>query len=135
MALNVGQLYQKNLTELDAEMLLYCWLLLDTEQPSFMGSRALLMPDKTSGYMPVASSFQLRVMGAYSRHVLAGMTRVETTASNGDLLTAAFTGDGKSTVVLLNRSTEAQRGKAGLDGSALDGDRTDQPAVGECGLA
>ncbi len=111
VALNVGQLYQKNLTELDAEMLLYCWLILDTEQPGFMSSRALLMPDKTNGYMPVASSFQLRVLGAYSRHVLKGMMRVETRASDGDLLTTAFAGDGKNTVVMLNRSTEAQRVK------------------------
>ena len=37
IALNVGQLYQKNLTELDAEMLLYCWLLLDVEEPTFGG--------------------------------------------------------------------------------------------------
>jgi O-glycosyl hydrolase len=60
IALNVAQLYQKNLTELDAEMLLYCWLLLDVEEPTFGGSRALLVPNKTDGYRPVASSFELR---------------------------------------------------------------------------
>lgn len=62
IALNVGQLYVKNLTELDAEMLLYCWTLLDVEEPTFGGSRSLLVPDKTDDGMPVASSFELRVL-------------------------------------------------------------------------
>jgi hypothetical protein len=109
IAFNVGQLYQKNLTELDAEMLLYCWLLLDTEEPTFEGSRSLLMPNKTNGYKPVASSFELRVMGAFSRHVLKGMTRVDTKSSNPDLLTVAFADDQRSTAIVLNRSTEPQR--------------------------
>lgn len=109
IALNVGQLYQKNLTELDAAALMYCWMLLDVEQPSFGGSRSLLVPDRTRGYVPVASSFELRVLGAYSRHVLKGMTRVGSSSDNPDLLTAAFEGDGRATLVVLNRSTEAQR--------------------------
>ena len=49
IAFNVAQLYAKNLTELDAEALMYCWLLLDVEQPSFGGSRSLLVPDRTRG--------------------------------------------------------------------------------------
>jgi O-glycosyl hydrolase len=108
IALNVGQLYQKNLTELDAEALLYCWLILDVEQPTFGGSRSLLVPDKTNGNLPVASSFQLRVLGAYSRHVLKGMNRVEASSSDADLLTAAFTDGRRSSVIVLNRSTEAR---------------------------
>lgn len=72
MALQVGQLYQKDLTEADAEMLLYCWLLLDVEQPSFGASRSLMVPDRAKGWVPVASSFQLRVLGAFSRHVMKG---------------------------------------------------------------
>lgn len=109
VALQVGQLYQKDLTEVDAEMLLYCWLLLDVEQPSFGGSRSLMVPDRANGEVPVASSFQLRVMGAFSRHVLKGMRRVETQAGNGDLLTAAFTDGKRDSLIVLNRSTEAQR--------------------------
>jgi O-glycosyl hydrolase len=35
IAFNAGQLYQKNLTELDAVGIMYCWLLLDVEQPTF----------------------------------------------------------------------------------------------------
>ena len=109
IAFNVGQLYAKNLTELDAEALMYCWLLLDVEQPSFGGSRSLLVPDRTKGWVPVASSYQLRVLGAFSRHVMKGMRRVEAKASNADLLTAAFENGDKATLVVLNRSTEPQR--------------------------
>lgn len=109
IALQVGQLYQKDLTEADAEMLLYCWLLLDVEQPSFGASRSLMVPDRAQGWAPVASSFQLRVLGAFSRHVLKGMRRVEVHTGNGDLLTAAFTDGKRDSLIVLNRSTEAQR--------------------------
>lgn len=103
IALQTAQLYHKNLTELDAEALMYCWLLLDVEQPTFAGSRALLAPDRTRGWIPVATSFQLRVLGAYSRHVLKGMQRIGAESDDGDLLTSAFTGDGAETLVMLNR--------------------------------
>ncbi len=109
IALQVGQLYQKDLTEADAEMLLYCWLLLDVEQPSFGASRSLMVPDRAKGMVPVASSFQLRVMGAFSRHVLKGMRRVDAQTGNGDLLTAGFTDGKRDSLIVLNRSTEAQR--------------------------
>jgi hypothetical protein len=109
LALQVGQLYQKDLTQLDAEMLLYCWLLLDIEQPTFGGSRSLLVPDRSRGEIPIASSFELRVLGAFSRHVLKGMHRVETQSTNPDLLAAAFTDGQHCSLIVLNRSTIAQR--------------------------
>jgi hypothetical protein len=109
IAFNVGQLYAKNLTELDATALMYCWLILDVEQPNFGGSRSLLVPDRTKGWIPVASSYELRVLGAFSRHVMKGMRRVDTKASNADLLTAAFADGDKASLVVLNRSTEPQR--------------------------
>jgi O-glycosyl hydrolase len=109
IALNVAQLYQKNLTELDAEALMYCWLLLDVEQPSFGGSRSLLVPNRMRGNVPVASSYQLRVLGAYSRHVLKGMTRVGSSSGNPDLLTAAFEDGNRASLIVLNRSTMLQR--------------------------
>ena len=109
IAFNVAQLYQKNLTELDATALMYCWLLLDVEQPSFGASRSLLVPDRTRGETPIPSSFELRVLGAFSRHVVKGMKRVDATASNPGLLTAAFEDGSKSTLVVLNRSTEPQK--------------------------
>lgn len=109
LALQVGQLYQKDLTELDAESLMYCWLLLDVEQPTFGSSRALLVPDRSHGEVPVASSFQLRVLGAFSRHVLKGMKRVDSESGDSDLLTAAFTDGPKSSLIVMNRSTEAKK--------------------------
>ena len=109
IAFNVAQLYQKNLTMLDATALMYCWLLLDVEQPTFGGSRSLLVPDRAHGEVPVASSFELRVLGAFSRHILKGMKRVEATSSNPDLLTTAFEDGAKAALILLNRSTEPQK--------------------------
>jgi len=108
VAFNVGQLYHKNLTTLDAVGIMYCWLLLDVEQPTFGGSRSLLVPDRNRSDVPVASSFELRVLGAFSRHILRGMHRVETATDNPDLLTSAYEGDGKSTLVVMNRSTSPQ---------------------------
>ncbi len=109
LALQVAQLYQKDLTDAGAEMLLYCWLILDVEQPTFGGSRSLLVPDRDHGFVPVASSFQLRTLGAFSRHVLKGMRRVDAASTNPDLLTVAFTDGTHSTLIVLNRSTAPQQ--------------------------
>jgi O-glycosyl hydrolase len=109
VAFTTGQLYQKNLTILDAASLMYCWLILDVEQPSFGGSRSLLVADRSRGFVPVPSSYELRVLGAFSRHVLRGMHRVGAKSSEADLLVAAFDGAGKSTLVAMNRSTEPQQ--------------------------
>lgn len=108
IALAVAQLYHKNLTELDAVGLMYCWLLLDVEQPTFAGSRALLMPDRTRGWIPVPSSFELRVMGAYSRHISKGMKRVGAVVNDADLLTSAYSDGKNTTLVMVNRSTAAR---------------------------
>ncbi len=107
VAFNVGQLYHKNLTLMDAVSLMYCWLILDVEQPSFGASRALLIPNRQDGFLPVASSAQLRILGAFSRHILKGMVRVDAQSSSSGLLSTAFQGvNGEATVVLLNRSTQ-----------------------------
>ncbi len=107
IAFAAAQLYHKNLTELDAVGLLYCWLLLDVEEPTFGGSRSLLVPDRTRGWMPVASSFELRVLGAYSRHVLKGMQRVGVSTDENELLTTAFADAQNETLVVVNRGTAA----------------------------
>lgn len=110
LALSMGQLYHKNLTLADASALLYCWLLLNVEQPSYGWTRSLFVPDPAHGFVPVASSYQARVFGAYSRHVRRGMVRVEARSSNPDLLVTAFAGEkGARTLVILNRSLVAQR--------------------------
>jgi hypothetical protein len=109
IAFQVAQLYWKNLTELDAVGLLYCWTLLDVEQPTFAGSRALLAPDRTRGWVPAATSFELRVLGAYSRHIRRGMKRVQAASSDADLLTAAFADGKDETLVMVNRAPTARR--------------------------
>ncbi len=109
IALAVAQLYHKNLTELDAIALLYCWTLLDVEQPTFAGSRSLLEPDRTRGWIPAATSFELRVLGAYSRHIRKGMKRVNAASSDGDLLSTAFADGKDETLVMVNRAATARR--------------------------
>jgi len=108
IALAAAELYHKNLTQLDAVAIMYCWLLLDIEEPTFGGSRSLMVPDRTHGNLPAASSFELRVLGAYSRHIHKGMKRVGTTSTDPDLLTSAYADATNSTVVILNRSATAR---------------------------
>ncbi|HUA99675.1 MAG TPA: hypothetical protein VMA34_15190 [Terracidiphilus sp.] len=103
IAFAAAQLYHKNLTILDAEALLYCWTLLDVEQPSFAGSRALLAPDRTGGWIPAPTSFELRVLGAYSRHILRGMKRIGASSTDPNLLTTAFSDGKDETLVMINR--------------------------------
>jgi hypothetical protein len=110
VALAMGQLYHKVLTQLDACGVMYCWTLLNVVQPSYGWTRTLLVPDPEHGLEPVASSHQLRVFGAYSRRVRAGMWRVKAASSNAHLLATAFSGaGGQSTFILLNRSSVAQK--------------------------
>jgi hypothetical protein len=109
VAFNVGQLYHKNMTLLDSIGLAYCWLILDVEQPNFGETRSLLVPDRYHNDIPVASSYQLRVLGAYSRHLPEGIVRVDASSSNPDLLVSAYEGSEKSrTVIATNRGITAQ---------------------------
>jgi O-glycosyl hydrolase len=110
IAFAMGQLYHKNLTLVDASALMYCWTLLNVEQPSYGWTRTLMVPDMEHGAVPVAPSHQLRVFGAYSRRAREGMTRLEATSSNENLLVTAFEGAGGArTMVVLNRSLAPQR--------------------------
>lgn len=105
LALGLGQLYHKNLALMNAEAICYCWTLLNVVQPSYGWTRTLFVPDLTRGGVPVPSSNQLRVFGAFSRRVKRGMTRVAVESDDHDLLATAFTGTAGATVVLLNRGT------------------------------
>lgn len=109
VAFNVAQLYHKNLTILNSVGLLYCWLILDVEEPSYGQSRSLMVPDRLHGNVPVASGFELRVLGAFSRRVKEGMRRVNASSTNPDLLISAFENNsGQKTLIALNRSTSPQ---------------------------
>jgi O-glycosyl hydrolase len=109
VAFQMAQLYHKNMTLLDSIGILYCWLILDTEEPNFPASRALIAVDRIHGDVPVASSFQLRALGAYSRRIREGMVRVDATSSNPDVLVTAYVdAHGAKTLVALNRSMQPQ---------------------------
>ncbi len=109
-AFAMGQLYHKVLTTLDVCGILYCWTLLNVVQPSYGWTRTLMAPDTEHGFVPAATSHQLRVFGAYSRRIREGMTRVQAASSNPRLLATAFSGNaGARTLVMLNRSAAAQR--------------------------
>lgn len=125
VAFAAAQLYHKNMTLLDAVGIMYCWLILDVEEPSFGGSRALLVPDRTRGWIPVASSFELRVLGAYSRHILKGMQRVGASVEDGDLLTTAYADARNQTLVMINRGAAARTVKiAGATQKWIEMERT-----------
>ena len=108
LAFTMGQLYHKNLTIADACAICYCWTLLNVVQPSYGATRALFVPDRSNGFVPEPSSNQLRVYGAYTRRIKAGMRRVSASADAKDLLVTAFEGNGHRTVVILNRGTAAR---------------------------
>jgi hypothetical protein len=109
VALAMGQLYHKVLTQLDACGVMYCWTLLNVVQPSYGWTRTLFVPDPEHGFKPAGSSHQLRIFGAYTRRVRAGMQRVKAESSNPHILATAFRGArGERTLVLLNRSAAAQ---------------------------
>jgi len=106
IAFMMGQLYHKNLVITDAAAIAYCWTLLNVVQPSYGWTRTLVVPDRTKGFIPVASSNQLRVFGAFSRRVKEQMVRVDAVTKADNLLVSAFSGKGgEGTVIIMNRST------------------------------
>ncbi|MCX5684469.1 MAG: hypothetical protein NT049_12390 [Planctomycetota bacterium] len=116
LALAMGQLYHKNLTVIDAAAICYCWTLINVEQPSYGWTRTLCVTDAARGFVPAATSHQLRVFGAFSRRIREGMVRVEARSSQADLLVSAFEGGGARTVVLLNRSASPLRASVAWPG-------------------
>ena len=128
VAFNVGQLYHKNMTLMDAIGLAYCWLILDVEQPNFGATRSLLVPDRYHDDIPIASSYQLRVLGAYSRHLPEGMVRVDASSSNPDLLVSAYEGkENTRTVIATNRGNTPQIPDRQLAGDNMERDGTREP--------
>jgi hypothetical protein len=104
LALLMGQLYHKNLTMTDAVAICYCWTLLNVTQPSYGATRSLMVPDPGCGFLPVPSSHQLRVFGAFSRRLPRGIRRIGATSSSNHLFVSAYAaGNGRGTIILLNR--------------------------------
>lgn len=104
VAFLMGELYHKNMVDLNAASLMYCWLLVNTVQPSFAASRSLFTIEEANGNMPVASSYQLRIFGAFSRHLRKGFQRIGMTSSSSGLLASAYSKDDKMVLILVNRS-------------------------------
>jgi hypothetical protein len=68
-----------------------------------------MAPDRTRGWIPTATSYQLRVLGAYSRHIAKGMQRIGAETGDPDLLATAFADANNETLVAVNRSATARR--------------------------
>lgn len=103
-ALPMARLYHQNFAIADAAAVLFCWTLLNVEQPSYGWTRSLFVPDESRGGMPVASSHHLRVYGAWSRRIHEGMRRLETSVDEASgLMATAWQGNGGlATVVAYN---------------------------------
>jgi hypothetical protein len=106
LAMTLGQHYHKNLVIQDAVSIMYCWLLLNSQQPSYTYSRTLCTIDEENGFVPEESSYQLRMFGAYSRHIFEGYERYTLESPDDDLLVSGYTDGEKNTIVLINRGTE-----------------------------
>ncbi|MCC7498944.1 MAG: hypothetical protein IT160_15280 [Bryobacterales bacterium] len=114
-----AQLYHKNLAMMDASALMYCWTLIDVEQPVFGATRALAAADRARGNVPRASSYQLRVFGAFSRRLREGMARVDAESPDSGVLVTAWEGKPGRTMVLINCSTVPRQVSVNWPGSAF----------------
>jgi len=99
----MGQLYHKNMVMMDASVIMYCWLLCATVQPSYQASRSLFAIDMSNNFVPVPSSYQLRVFGSYSKHILKGMKRIEASGNDSDILVSAYQDKLHQTLIITNR--------------------------------
>lgn len=111
VALIMGELYHKNMVDLNAQSIMYCWLLVNNVQPSFSASRSLFTVDESNNNIPKPSSYQLRVFGAFSKHLLKGFQRITSSSSDPDLLVSAYSKENKNVVIILNRSTATKQVK------------------------
>lgn len=113
-----AELYHKLLTSMDAKLLAYCWLLLDTEEPSFGPTRSLFLVDRSQSFAPVPAGYSLRTFTAFSRRLPEGMVRVGAKSTDPDLLVTAFsTPKLGQTMIILNRSSRPKQ----VDWSGMPG--------------
>lgn len=105
-ALNWAQIFHKILALAEARALVVNYTLCNNVHPSFNWTRTLFTVDESRNRMPVAESFTARALIAFSRFIRKGMTRVETTSDDSDLLATVWLGaEGEGTAVLVNRGT------------------------------
>jgi hypothetical protein len=105
VAFQMGQLYHKNLTLADASAIMYCWTLLNNVQYSYDMTRSLFGVDRSNGFVPASFGYQDRVFGAFSRHILKDMRRVDCTSDDPDILCSAYEDERQGrTLVIMNRS-------------------------------
>ena len=119
LALTMGQLYHKNLALMDAKVIMYCWMLLNGPQPSFDATRSLFKVKLENNSRPIPSSKQLRVFGAFSKHLIKGMRRLEVENSNKDLLVTAYQNGQSKTLIILSRSSNPQKVKINWDAATF----------------
>ncbi len=108
VAFLMGELYHKNMVDLNAISLMYCWLLINNTQPSFSASRSLFAFDE-SMENPKASSFQLRIFGAFSKHLHQDYERIQISSSDENLLVSAYQRGDETTVIVLNRDISPKK--------------------------
>jgi len=106
LAFSYAILYHKNMAYLNSIAIMYCWTLLDYTEPSFACTRSLFTLDHSNDMQPVASGFQLRTFGAFSRHILKGMKRADVSSESTPLLVTAYSGYKSNTLVVLNPTTK-----------------------------
>ncbi|MCK9640297.1 MAG: hypothetical protein M0R39_10365 [Prolixibacteraceae bacterium] len=105
----MGELYHKNLVLMNASALGYCWLLINNVQGSFSESRSLFTIDESNNFIPVPSSYQLRIFGCFSRHILKGMKRIDINSDNLDLLVSGYSNGKNNTLILINKGIVPQQ--------------------------
>lgn len=102
LAFQMGRLYHNNLTVMDACAICYCWTLMDVTEPSYGFTRTLFTVDASHGFVPVPSGYILRTFGAFSRHVQAGMKRVEMEGLSDYVSGSAYVDEKRKTCIFLN---------------------------------
>ncbi len=109
VAFTMAELYHKNMVNLNAVSLMYCWLLVNNTQPSFSASRSLFTLDESNDNIPKPSSYQLRTFGSFSRHLQQGAERVEASTKDTNLLVSAFVKGTQQTIIILNRGISPKK--------------------------
>ncbi len=120
LAFLMGELYHKNMVMMNASSLMYCWLMVNSVQQSYPASRALFTIDEENGFIPAPSSYQLRVFGSFSRHLPAGIKRVEASTSNENIMVSAYQKDNTITLVMLNKGNVPVEVKCNLQLDEFD---------------